>query len=200
MKTKIEMKTTYRLTSAKLSGHLAASFEEGLLKEFKIDCHTDLTPQQYGVFLGTLPHTEERVKDFEGVGLQVVPVAIDKTNDKVALFCRLYERFIGVKYKASRQDGGKMKLIKVDEPMLRHYFSSTNFLFKGKHSVSNLVRYYNELQAEIANYGKPSFPNGWDANFAAKLSGSEVSAYYAHLRGLGLKPRKDQAQRIVDWS
>lgn len=193
------MKTTYKLTSDKLDGHLEVAYEKGLLKEFKIECEDVLTPQQYGVFLGTLPHSEERVKDFEGIGLQVVPVAIDKTNDKIALFCRLYERFIGVKYKASRADGGKIKSIKVDEPMLRHYFASTNFLFKGKHSVSNLVRYYNELLAEIANYGKPSFPNGWDANFAAKLQGPELTAYWAHLRGLGLQPRKDRQGNVVDW-
>ena len=194
------MRTTYKLTSDKLDGHLEVAYEEGLLKRFEIAVKAELTEAQYGRFIGTLHPHEERVRDFEGIGLQVVPVAIDKTNDKIALFCRLYERFVGVKYKVSRADAGKMKLIKVDEGMLRHYFASTNFLFKGKYSIANLVKYYNELQAEIANYGKPSFPNGWDVNFAAKLSGSEVSAYYAHLRGLGLKPRRDQAQRIVDWS
>lgn len=200
MKTKNDMKTTYRLKSDKMNGHLEVGFQDGLLKEFKIECKDALTPRQYGLFLGTLPHSEERVKDFEGIGLQVVPVAIDKVNDKIALWCRLYERYTGVKYKVSGPDAGKMKSIKVDEGMLRHYFESGNFLFKGKYSIANLVKYYNELQAEIANYGKPSFPNGWDANFAAKLSGSEMSAYYAHLRGLGLKPRRDQAQRIVDWA
>lgn len=193
------MKTTYKLTSDKLDGHLEVAYEDGLLKGFSVDVKPPLNAKQYGVFLGTLNPLEERVKDFEDVGLTVVPVAIDKTNDKIALFCRLYERFVGVKYKVSRADAGKMKLIKVDEPMLRHYFGSSNFLFRGKYSIANLVKYYNELLAEIANYGKPDFPNGWDANFASKLQGPELTAYWAHLRGLGLQPRKTREGNVVDW-
>ena len=193
------MKTTYKLTSDKMNGHLEVGFQDGLLKEFKIECKDVLTPRQYGLFLGTLPHSEERVKDFEGIGLQVVPVAIDKVNDKIALWCRLYERYTGVKYKVSGPDAGKMKSIKVDEGMLRHYFESGNFLFKGKYSIANLVKYYNELLVEIAHAGQPIHPNGWDAAYAAKLTAKELPEYWAHLRGLGLQPRKDRQGNVVDW-
>src|SRR5690606_33234463 len=101
------METTYKLTSDKLSGHLEVAYEDGLLKRFVIAVKPPLTPRQYGVFISSLNPNEERVKDFEEVGLKVLPVAVDKTNDKIALFCRLYERFVGVKYKVSRADAGK---------------------------------------------------------------------------------------------
>lgn len=193
------MKTTYKLTSDKLDGHLKVVYDKGLLKAFQIEVKNELTPKQYGVFLSTLSFSETRVRDFEAIGLRVMLEAGDRTNSKISIFCRLYERYIGVKYKVSRADAGKMKHIKVDEPMLVHYFQSTNFLFSGKWSISNLVKYYNELLAEIARQGKPQYPSGWDAAFAAKLQGTELSAYWGHLRELGLKPVRDRQGNVVDW-
>lgn len=193
------MKTTYKLTSDKLDGHLLVSYENGILKAFQIEVKTKLSLKQLGVFLSTLNYYEARVRDFETIGLQVMLEAGDRTNNKIAVFCRLYERYVGVKYKVSRADAGKMKHIKVDEAMLVHYFQSTNFLFAGKWSISNLVKYYNELLADIARQGKPQYPNGWDAGFAAKLQGPELSAYWKHLRQLGLKPVKDRQGNVVDW-
>lgn len=187
------------MTSDKLDGHLLVTYDSGLLKELQINIKSELTPQQYGVLLATLSFSEARVRDFEKVGLQVMLEAGDRTNSKIAVFCRLYERYVGVKYKVSRADAGKMKYVKVDEAMLAHYFQSTNFLFAGKWSIANLVKYYNELQAEIVRQGKPAYPSGWDAAFAAKMQGPELSAYWAHLRELGLKPIRDRQGNVVDW-
>lgn len=58
----------------------------------------------------------------------------------------------------SAADSGKVKLIRFDEALLDHYFTSENFLFKGKQSIANLVRYYNELRAEMAAPPKSKYP------------------------------------------
>lgn len=111
------------------------------------------------------------------------------TNEKIALFCRFYEKHVNVKYKVSPFDAGKMKHTQLNEQFLQHYFATPMFQIKNKYSVSNLVRYYNELLAEIAHKGKPQLPNSWSQDFVSRLNGTELSAYYAHLRRLGLKPK-----------
>lgn len=124
---------------------------------------------------------------------------MEGTNLKIALFCRQYETHTTVKYKVSPADSGKIKLIKVTDALLTAYFTSQNFLFKNKYSIANLVKYYNELLAEIATAGKPKHPNHYDKAYQAKLPVTEVAAYWAHLRSLGLQPKKDKVGNTIDW-
>lgn len=44
------------------------------------------------------------------------------------------------------------------------------------------------------------FPNGWDPVFFKKLQdGQQISAYYMHLKALGLVPKKDRFGQITDY-
>ncbi|HRF80141.1 MAG TPA: hypothetical protein PL070_08640, partial [Flavobacteriales bacterium] len=68
------------------------------------------------------------------------------TNEKLALWCRLYEQFKGIKYKVSPADSGKMKTLSINEELLTFYLddkelpeNATTWLFRGKQSIANLV-------------------------------------------------------------
>lgn len=180
-----------------MNGHFLISFENDRLKAFEINFKEDLTVAQFSYFLSRLPINEEGLKAYEELGLTIERTAA--TNEKIALFCRIYEKHVGIKYKVSASDSGKIKTIQVDENLLGHYFRSENFLWKGKYSISNLVKYYNELRADIIQGGKPKHPDQWDAEYFRKLKTDQISDYYRHLKSLGLKVIKDGTGRILDW-
>lgn len=191
-------KKTYRLTTDKLEGHIQVTYFNGLLNIIEISFNKPMSEFQFDALVRLMPYRLDLDK-FRMLGLHVEQVTEEPANKKIALFCSLYEKYVGIKYKASRQDGGKIKGIKVDEQILTHYFQSHSWIFHKKWSISNLVRYYNELMQEIATKDKPLHPNSWSQDYAAKLSPSELSDYWRHLRGLGLKPKTDRHGNTVDW-
>lgn len=191
------MKTTYKLNSEKMGGYFLVSFENEDLTGFEICFKKPLTVAQYTYFLNRLPVHEGGMNRFESIGLSIEKVAAP--NEKIAMFCALYEKHVGIKYKVSPADSGKIKHVQVTEELLHHYFRSDNFLWKGKYSIANLVKYYNELRAEIAQGGKARHPDQWDKAYFAKLQGGQISEYFRHLRELGLKPHKNLRGDIVDW-
>lgn len=191
------MKTTYKLTSSRLDGHFLISFEDERLKAFEINFKQPLSFQQLSHFLSRLPFSEAGISALEEIGLKADKVAAP--NEKIALFCRIYEKHVGIKYKVSAADSGKIKQIQIDEAMLHHYFRSDNFLWKGKYSIANLTKYYNELRAEIAKGPASGHPDRWDKDYFTKLKTDQIPSYYAHLRGLGLTAKKNHVGAIVDW-
>ncbi|WP_106566475.1 hypothetical protein [Cecembia rubra] len=191
------MKTVYRLSSTKLKGHFLVSFEQGRLTGFEMAFKNGITDYLYDRFLSALPILEEFIGRYESMGLKVERVAAP--NEKIAIFCRIYEQHVGIKYKVIGADAGKIKHVQLDEALLHHYFRSDNFLWKGKYSISNLVRYYNELRAEMATGGRQKHPDEWDASYCTKLKADQLSDYYRHLRSRGLRAIKDQTGRIIDW-
>jgi hypothetical protein len=191
--------TNYTLTSPKLNGHLELQFTDGHLNAVKMVIKAPLSGEQFCALMLALPQFEKDLYKLEALNLSVT---IDKpANEKIALFCRLYESNKGIKYKVSPADSGKIKLIKADEDILVFYFGSSNFLFRGKHSISNLVKYYNELLADIAAGAKPKvkYPDHFDQAFQNKLTSKECPAYWNHLRSLGLMPKKDRVGNTIDW-
>lgn len=193
--------TSYKLTSSstgnKLDGFIRISFEDGLLKSFELHIKKPLTEWQFSVFIEKLPYEESRLNAYQSLGLVIEKETA--SNDKIALFCRMYEKYIEVKYKVSAADSGKIRLINPTEDVMKHYFESENFLFKNKYSISNLVKYWNELQAEISRGPASRFPNRWDSDFFRKLGPAEISEYWKHLHSLGLKPVKNSMGNTVDW-
>jgi len=191
--------TTYELTSERVKGSVRLSYEEGLLKTVEIDFKDRLTDDQFGYFIGHLPYEQNCIDNLLNIGLRITETLRD--NEKVALFCRLYERYIGIKYKVSAADSGKIKKIKLTEDICQHYMASSNFLFKGRQSIGNMVKYWNELLRDYANGGKAGndFPNRYDREFEKTLDTTKTIRYYAHLRSLGLKPKKDSMQNIIGW-
>ncbi|WP_286803380.1 MULTISPECIES: hypothetical protein [Sphingobacterium] len=194
------MKQVYKLTSQKIEGCLYVTFSHGFLNTIEIAVKCPLNEGQFRGLMISIPYVEEQIASKSNqIGLTCDKIVEMATNKKVAMFCMMYEKYNRIKYKASRQDGGKISSIKITEEILKHYFESENFLFKGKHSISNLVRYYNELLLEISKKGKVGFPNTWSKDYADKLSPADLSLYWKHLRSLGLQPKKDRLGNTVDW-
>lgn len=194
------MKQVYKLTSAKLDGSIKVTYFNTVLKTIEIDVNTALNENQFRALMMSVAYQEEQVvASCQSIRLECEKVVEIPANRKVAMFCTHYEKQNTIKYKASRQDGGKIASIKITDEILTHYFKSESFIFKGKHSISNLVRYYNELLLEIAKQGTVGFPNTWSKIYADKLSPAELPEYWKHLRGLGLSPKKDRIGNIIDW-
>lgn len=192
------MKNTYRLTSDRLDGYLQATYNGGYLNNLELVLKKPMNEFQFNAFVRLTPYREDPEK-FKELGLHVEVVQEQPANKKIALFCLLYEKYKGIKYKATARDGGMIKNIKVSEELLKHYFESESFNFKGKHSVNNLVRYYNELLQEIAGKGKAQYPNHWSKDFESKLNSVQMQEYWAHLRRMGLKPYKDAVGNVKEW-
>lgn len=192
------MKTVYNLTSKKLKGLIRVSFVSGVFNGIETEIKEPLKYEQFTALMSRTHFVEQDIDEFKALGFDI---ALEQpTNEKIALFCRLYEERVGVKYKVSRADSGKMKEVKVDEELLKHYFfTSTNFIFLNKYSIANLVKYYNELKAELASVGKSSHPSHYSKEYETKLQPSEVAGYWAHLRGLGLSPKKNRVGVTINW-
>lgn len=186
------------LNSAKINGTIELEYLNGQLSAIKFNLNAPLTPKQYECFIKCLPHYESEVERFKKLNFDIsTPL---EPNQKLALFCQLYEMYTGVKYKVNGADAGKIKHLDINRDLLLHYFTSQNFLFKGKHAIGNLARYYNELRAEIAGATKSKFPDVWSEAYENKLAtNQERSAFWAHLRSLGLHPKKDRTGRTLEW-
>ncbi|MEN5434111.1 hypothetical protein ABE545_10750 [Sphingobacterium faecium] len=194
------MKQVYKLTSGKLDGSILLIYFNGLLKTIEIDVKSSLNEPQFRGLMSSVAYLEDQVVSCsQAIGLDCEKIIELAPNKKVAMFCVHYEKHNNIKYKASRQDGGKIASIKITDEILNHYFQSENFIFKGKHSISNLVRYYNELLLEISKKGTVGFPNSWSKSYADKLTPGDLSEYWKHLRGLGLLPKKDRVGNTIDW-
>ena len=196
------MKNTYKLTSKKIRGKIEVEFLDSVLNAFKIEFKQPLTQSQFDAFTTHLPYKEDDINHYEGIGLTVVKLdeaGSMAANQKIALFCEYYKRHHNLKYIASRQDGGKIKGIKVNDAILTAYFTSENFLFKGRNSISNLVKYYNELLAEMATANKSKHPDHYSKAYETKLKQDELPDYYKHLRSLGLTVKKDRLGNTIDW-
>lgn len=195
------MTANYTLTSQKLDGHIEIQFFEGHLTTVKLVIKAPLNAIQFRALINALPQYESDLPKLEHTGL--IAQLEQPANQKIDLFCRLYEVYKRVKYRVSPADSGKIKLIKVNEDMLVFYFNSSNFLFKDKHSIGNLVKYYNELLAEFAQAASAKsgikYPDYFDQAYQNKLSTKECPAYWAHLRELGLQPKKDRVGNVIDW-
>lgn len=192
------MKRTYLLKAKKAKGSIRITFENGVFKAIETELKEPLNHKQFIALIVAIPFLEDGVDQFKDLGFDVTLEFA--TNEKIALFCELYEKRVGTKYKVSASDSGKIKGIKVNEPMLTHYFfTSSNFIFVNKYSIANLVKYYNELRAELAAVGKSSYPSHYSKEYEKTLPPAEVSGYWAHLRSLGLKPKKNRVGVTIDW-
>lgn len=191
------MTNTYILTSNRLNGHIEAQYTDGIINAVKTALKEPLNEKQFEAFTDKVPMYEKDLPQLKLIGLHAHKEA--GPNEKIALFCRLYEQHKRIKYIVSAADSGKIKLVKIDEPMLLHYFSSDNFLFKGKQSIANLVKNYNELRADIAAGSKSKFPGHFSKEYQDKLKPSELKHYWSHLRSLGLEPQKDRFGVVTDW-
>jgi hypothetical protein len=156
------------------------------------------------------PFTDERIDELRSSGFTVELVQPElKTNEAIALFCRLYERHKGVKYTVTKKDAGMVAKLKVTEPVLLYYFdeesmpeNSTTWLWRGKQSVPNLCRYYNEVRASMVAPAAPTgakHPNQWSPEYFKKLDGAGITSYMQHLKSLGLVPKRGRDGSILEF-
>ncbi len=186
----------YKISNPKIDGHIEALYEDGKITSFHFFLNAPMTFKQWITLLNLIPQEEDKLVP---TSLTVERIAETKTNEKIALFCRMYRKYVGVAYTVSASDSGKIKLLGISEELLNRYFGSENFLFKGKHSIGNLARYYNELRAEISAPAGKKYPNHYSRDYEKKLSSPELSEYWAHLRNLKMTPVKNIQGKIVDW-
>lgn len=128
------------------------------------------------------------------------------TNKKLALWCRMYELHKKVKYKVSASDSGKMKALAITEELLNYYLNddklpqnATTWLFRGKQSIANLVKYQNEVRTSMAQGAPSRFPNAYSADYERKLDGPGITEYRKHLASLGLVPKRARDGSILDY-
>lgn len=177
---------------------MQATYDNGYLFNFEIAIKSPMSEFQFNALVRLIPYREDPER-YRELGLQVERVQEETANKKIALFCRMYEKYKGIKYKATARDGGMIKNIKLTEDLLKHYFESEGFNFKGKQSINNLVRYYNELLQEIAAKGTSEFPCYWSKEYENKLDTVKMREYWAHLRRMGLRPIKDTVGNVKEW-
>lgn len=187
------MISKYQLFSEKLEGFIVLVYENGHFKSLVCEFGREMDKDQFSKLKQHIPLLEAEVGKLSVLGLLPKGKAPLKTNEKIAAFCRFYEEHLKIKYKVSPSDSGKLKLVKVDEDLLKVYFTSANFIFKNK-SIGNLVKYYNELRAEAQTLknGGLAFPNIHDPKFEKDLKPFQVPLYWKHLRSLGFQFQNGQ--------
>lgn len=116
-------------------------------------------------------------------------------------FWSLYDKKIGNKHACEKKWNNlkteiQKKIIKI-LPDWKGQFTDKTFQ-PYPETFLNGERWNDEIQ-EKKLADKSGFPNHWDAALANKLDGPKTSAYWQHLRSIGLKPVKNRFDIIVDW-
>lgn len=122
----------------------------------------------------------------------------EAVNEKIAIFCRHYEVFSGIKYKIKPAEIGMLRKTEIDEELAAKYFSSTEWWAKVK-SVKSYCTNINEIKRLQHQKTVSSHPNFWDKDYFSKLPTEKVTEYFRHLRSLGLKSKKNQIGDIIAW-
>ena len=202
------MISEYKLVSDKISGEIIFTYNGDVLFSIVFKLSKPLSVEQFAWLCGNMLYSEKVLKgrnDCFGT-VQLKRVTPMTAADKMTLFCNGYKQYIKdvdgnpVEYIRQKMDHLMLKSFEVNELLLRTYFTSDKVLFKGNYSVGNYTKFYNQLRAEAAGANKKSkFPNHYDAGFVKRCSGNEVGEYYKHLHSLGLKPKKNHFNDIIDF-
>lgn len=176
---------SYKATHPDMKGNFILEYEDGILKSIT---NTHPESSYYNDWVVLMSHLIYQKNNLFVIKDKFIIEKQQGTNDRIALFCTYYMRYKnGLKYKVSPADSGKIKLVDATDALLKVYFESTTFIFQNK-SISNYVKYYNELRAEAAGVGaKQIFPNKYDPDYEKTLSGPKLAAYWEHLRTIGWK-------------
>lgn len=187
---------------------LDAGVELHIFKGFWKEWYPDFDFENDGVFviLFRVSSTIAPSQSFEGrrsdtqISTPQVP-----TNEKIALFCRYFERYNKVKYKISKAESGMIQKVEVTEDLLERYFLCRDWWASVK-SVTNYVKNINQVRvlastssATTAQGVTTLHPNQWDKEYSRKLDGPGLTSYFKHLRSLGLEAKKGPTGLILDW-
>lgn len=188
----------YELSSPKLQEEIFIEYVNGSLSSVLLPIKHPLKAISFTALFETLPQEEKHLPILATINLTVTK-EIPK-NIKIAMWCEKYMLYHdNEKYKVTQAEGKRIGDFKLTAELLDHYFTSSNFLFIGKHSIFNFTKYYNELVADFNNKGKKKHPNHYSREYANKLHPSELPNYWKHLRSLGLVEQKDRIGNLTDW-
>lgn len=188
----------YELSSPKIKEEIFVEYTNGDLSAVLMPIKHPLTELAFSTLLGNLPRYEKDINNLAEISLTITKEL--PSNVKIAMFCEKYMEYHDKqKYKATAAEGKVIKGFKVTLELLDHYFTTTNFLFFGKHSIFNFTRYYNELLVDFNNKGKKKHPNGYSKEYAEKLPMDQLPDYWRHLTSLGLIPKKNSVGALMDW-
>lgn len=154
-----------------------------------------------------LPWSEERVANFKAQGYQITIEREQSTHERIAVWCKLYKHYKGLPYRVSAADSGRMKQMAITEPLLRYYLDdhraanagSAGWLWKGKQSIANLSRYWNEVRTTMVAPEPSRHPNLWDRAHLAKLDAAGITEYHRHLKSIGLIPKHHRDGSVLDY-
>lgn len=193
----------YRVTVAGFEGCALIVYENGSFKSFLTDVKPPFNQTQLNWLLSRLPDQEMMLAEtlIIQAGRKMTVELVTNSgklpaNQVIALFCDYYYIKNKIKYKATKAYGGKLNSLNENEHdwqrLLHGYFNSSNFLFKNKYSIANLVKYWNELRAEV--FGKPvmkEFTLPYSHSLFVQLDTNDQRAYWKFLRENGYEFKKD---------
>ncbi len=182
------------------------TYHDGVLISILFKLQQPLTETQVKALFADIHYLESSLKQSMSAAGVIVEAITPKrttltsTQDKIAMFCRYYKSHVGLSYRVSRADSGMIKAVDVTEKLLTTYFTSESVLFKNHYSIGNYTKFFNQLCAEaFGTNEKSGLPNTWNAKFASKLSGPQLSQYFRHLHSKGLVARKNSLGEIIDF-
>jgi hypothetical protein len=206
--------TKYKITVQNKEGFGILVYQDGAFKSFLTEVKPPFTDKQLNWILSRIPAlelmlTESLVLKSKGT-LNVVPYGetsstnsneITPANRVITLFCDLYKENLGVAYKVSPADAGKIKALSTTTEiewlkLLTTYFDSNTFVFKLK-SIGNMVKYWNELRAETFGTKAPVkviYPLPYDHLFFVTLDMKGQQEYWDHLRKNGYVFEKNEGR------
>jgi hypothetical protein len=176
----------------------------GLAKQVYFDCRELLVDL---VAITTTTWNQTLVDQLTQQGYTVTVTEPDLTvSQRIALWCQLWKQYKGTAYRVMPSDAGKMRHLKLDAAMLHYYLNDdalpavgAPWYWRGKQSISNLVKYQNEVRASMSAPAPSRHPNHWSQEHLRKLDGAGITEYHRHLKGLGLVARIARDGSILDY-
>jgi len=194
----------YKITSASTPGYMMVVYQDSHLKSILNEFKPPLTEVQLNYILRIIPDDHAQivsnivsiskgklsVEPVKAIGeepaanIQDIPV-----NDKIAIFCELYEQAEGIKYKITAAEVGKIKALAITAEDLRFvleaYFPCHEWFAKTK-SVGNFVRYFNEVRAIAhARPRRKGFKLPYSHEYYVALSMMDKRDYHIFLKENG---------------
>lgn len=208
----------YKLSSARLSGYLLITYQNGNLKSILTELKEPLKEVQWFHISSIVTPTHDKFNIAELKKLLLTVEQIDAADDepqtpelslpantRIALFCQYYKKQFNQKYTATKTDGGKLKNTPISqadfEPMLKCYMESKEWYLQPK-SIANFIGKINEIKLLMKNPGalakSVNWPIPFDAGYNNTLDESKRQEYYAALRDAGYR-YKDNPGRGGKW-
>lgn len=195
----------YILTSNQIKGRVILTYHDGRFYSI-INELINIDDARFKLLTGAIPYLESEVGNLKAIGIIINDDK--KANEKLQLWCVYYMRFIKdeagtpLKYKVTKPEAGKIAYVDVDDRLLLTFFTSQNFLWRGKYDIHTYVKYYNIIRQETyapnANSAvKPVLK--YSRSKEQMLSGAALSQYWEALREAGYQAIYDITGAVVDW-